>query len=283
MALTTDRDTPPFYAPRVIHGALAAGARTRGGALAMYNGAGYIVQASDSATAGVKVVGVSKRDFDNTSGDAGDVEGDYEEGVFGLDASAALAAAGRANVGHVVYVVDDHTVGLVTDTVHAVVAGILEELTNGVYRVRVGDRYGAPADGDLAALDTVGTAQLADAVADQIMGAPAITIAAEGGDAIAVSVQAKDAQGNNLGIRCHVTWWAADAAYGAPSADPPSAGTAVTTGTALKEHTAEVLGEAFTDATGLLVLTLGEAAVDAWYLMVSIGGRVYASNVIQFA
>lgn len=282
--LATDRDTPMKFSDRVISGELAAGARLRGGALAMYNGAGYLVAASDSATAGVRVAGISKRDYDNTDGDAGDVLAEIEPGVFGLDMTAGLAAAARANVGHVVYVEDDHTVGLVTDSVNTVVAGILEEYEGGIAWVRVGDRYGAPADGDLAELDTIGTAQLANALADIIPGAPTIAIAAEGGDAIAVSVQLKDAQGNNLAGKQRVSWYLSDAAAeGAVSADPPSGGTAVTTGRALVEHTAEVIGESLTDATGLLVLTLTEAGVDAWYLTVMVGPHTVTSAVIQFA
>lgn len=108
------------------------------------------------------------------------------------------------------------------------------------------------------------------------VGTPVITAAAEGGDARAVSVQMPTA------ARHHVTWWLADAANGAPSADPPSGGTAVTTGVALKEHTAEVFGEAVTDAAGLLVLTLTEAGADSWFLMVAVQGTTFASAEIAF-
>lgn len=269
--LTTDRDTPGF-APEIahlIHGPLAAAVRIRRGAIAMFNGAGYITKGAD--TAGCRVAGVSVGDYNNASGAAGDVEGDFEEGVFGMDAAAGLAAAARANVGKTVYIVDDHTVGIAADVTHLIPAGTLEEYTNGVYRVRFADRS-----------DATGVAALADAVADQIMGQPEFTVAAEDGDAIAVSVQARDAQGNALAQRCLVTYWLSDAAAGAPSADPPSAGSAVTTGVALKEHTADVLGEAMTDATGLLVVAVSEAAADTWYLNVAIGGRVFSSGAITF-
>ncbi len=281
--LATDRDTPMKFSDRVIYGELAAAVRLRGGALAMYNGAGYMIPAADVATAGVRVVGVSKRDYDNTDGIAGAVACEVEPGVFGFDMTAGLAAAVRANVGKVVFVEDDHTVGLVTDSVNNVVAGILEEYEGGVAWVRVGDRYGAPQDGDLAALDEIGLDEIADEVADLLPGPPAFVIAAEGGDAIAVSVQLQDIQGNDLAELGHVTWWISDAAAGAPSGDAPSGGTAVTTGTALKEHTADVFGEAMTDATGLLVLTLTEAGDDSWYLNVAFGGIVYTSAEINFA
>lgn len=282
-ALTTDRDTPKFYSERVVHAPIAAASRVRRGALAMFNGSGYVVKASDSAVAGVRVVGVSKGDYDNSGGAAGDVEGDFEPGVYGFNAAAGLAAAARANVGKVVFVVDDNTVGLAADTVNSVPAGLLEEVTNGVYRVRVGDRAGASGDGDLAALDEVGTAQLADAVADIIAGAPTIALGAEAGDARVATVQCKDAQGNDLAARQLVTWWLSDAAAGAPSGDAPSGGTAVTTGVALKEHTAEVFGEAMTDENGVLALTITEAAADSWFLNVEVGGRITTSDEIAFA
>jgi hypothetical protein len=126
-------------------------------------------------------------------------------------------------------------------------------------------------------------AGLPSTINSALLGAPSFSIAAEDSDAIAVSVQMKDRNGTNVAARQRFTWRLADAANGAPSADPPSGGTAVTTGTALKEHTAEVFGEAETDATGLAVLTLTEAGVDTWYLRVDVGGATYASGAITFA
>lgn len=292
MALSKDRNTKTKFKERVIHGKVAAAKKIYAGALLAWNATGYLVPLTDAA--GLKVAGRAEQSADNTDGDDGDLEIDVATGVFEWEVTAAVTSDAQAAVGQIAYGKDDQTIGYASDTANDTPVGIIEELdAQGRFWVSTGRRFRDEALGDLALLDSVGaaeidaaavgTAELADAVADQIMGAPGFTIAAEGSDAIAVSVQAKDAQGNALAIRCHVTWWIADASYGAPSGDPPSAGSAVTTGTALKEHTAEVLGESVTDATGLLVLTFGEAAVDAWYLMVSIGGRVYASNVIQFA
>lgn len=291
-ALTKDRNSPTKHKQRVIHCKVNGGSKIYAGALTAWDADGYLRPMSDAA--GLTVAGRAEAMADNTAGADGAVEVDVAIGVFSWEVSAALEALGQAAVGTMVFGVDDQTVGLSSDTANDTPVGLLEEIdAQGRYWVSTGRRFDDETLGALAALDSVGaaeidagavgTSELANAVADAIPGAPGIAIAAEGGDEIVVTVQAKDIQGNNLAARQLVTWWLSDAALGAPSGDPPSAGTAVTTGVALKEHTADVYGEAMTDAAGVLALTLGEAGVDTWFLNVAIGGTVTASAAITFA
>ncbi len=128
------------------------------------------------------------------------------------------------------------------------------------------------------------SAALSPALGAAIPGTPTLVVGAEATNAIAVSVQVKDITGANIAAKHVVKWWLSAAAGGTPTGSAPNGGTAVTTGTALKEHTAEVFGESFTDATGLLVLTVTDSGTPTFYLNVDIGnGAITSSAAITFA
>lgn len=128
----------------------------------------------------------------------------------------------------------------------------------------------------------VAEAMLANAIADAI---PTITLAVgdETGDAIAVTIQAKDIQGNNNANRFLFSCWLSDAAYGAETATGPDGTVSFTTGTLLEEVTASKRWLAVGDATGKAILSIGHSTTGTWYLNVAINGRVYASSAITFA
>lgn len=112
-----------------------------------------------------------------------------------------------------------------------------------------------------------------------------ITVAAEGGDVINVSVQVKDGSNVDLAQQLSFFAWLSDTAGAAATATAPSAGVAVgTDGVIIVEHTAEIVFELLTDADGLIDLDIGEAGVDTWFLNVRLaGGTVVSSTAITFA
>jgi butyrate kinase len=76
-----------------------------------------------------------------------------ERGVFGFAGTAALISAGQAMVGRKVYLEDNQTVGLASDTTNAIVAGILEEIDDTTFFVAVGlgEEYAGSVNGGDAA------------------------------------------------------------------------------------------------------------------------------------
>lgn len=136
--------------------------------------------------------------------------------------------------------------------------------------------------GTLAALSSVSAAELAGPVQDAIPNV-LISVGAEAGDVIQVSVQFRDAANNALAERMGAYIWLSDAEYGAPVATAPSGGWAPGAGTLIEEHTAGKSGEWVSDATGLIRVDLTESGAKTLYLNVRVGNRVYASSAITFA
>jgi hypothetical protein len=139
----------------------------------------------------------------------------------------------------------------------------------------------AVTSGKLAAA-SVTEAKLADTIADAI---PTITlsVAAESGNTIAVTVQGKDIQGNNNANRFLFHCWLSDAAYGAETATAPDGTVSFTTGTLLQETTTKKRWLAVGDATGKAILSIGHSTTGTWYLNAVINGKVFASSAITFA
>jgi hypothetical protein len=109
-------------------------------------------------------------------------------------------------------------------------------------------------------------------------------VAAEAGDAIAVTVQMVDADGVALAAQYSAWAWLSDTALAAVTADAPSGGTAATTGTILQEHATDVSLDFLTNASGVFVLAITEAGVDTWFLNVRLpSGLVVSSAAITFA
>lgn len=118
---------------------IAAAAVIFAGTLLCYNTSGYLVPGAD--TAKYRFAGVSRNDYDNTSGSNGTLTGEfYRDGVYKF-ASSGLA---RTDVGKPVYLVDDSTVGLLDDSSvdNDVLVGVIEEYVSATQvwvRIIVGD------------------------------------------------------------------------------------------------------------------------------------------------
>ena len=108
-------------------------------------------------------------------------------------------------------------------------------------------------------------------------------VGAEGGNAILVTITLKDANGVALAAAAKATVWLSDTAGAAPSAVAPSGGTAITTGVALKEHTADVLIDAVSNAAGVIGVTITEAGAKSYFVNVAIGNVVASSGAATFA
>lgn len=126
---------------------------------------------------------------------------------------------------------------------------------------------------------SIGTADLGDAVADEIMKAT-VSAGAEAANVIRVTCQVKDAQGNNLaGVR-RVEWNLSDTASSASeTAQAPTV--AYVNGAAWQSITANKKAVAFTDANGALVLDVTLAGDLTIHAVFSVGGKVY-SQALDF-
>lgn len=164
-ALSDDLDTPKKYGERYVRVPAEEDAVCYVGGLLAVNAAGYGVPAAD--TAGLLVIGRCTQGGDNTDGDDGDINFVAERGVFGYAPTAALLALGQAAVGTKVYVEDDQTVGIASDSVNKVVAGFVEEYDEdaGLFYVAVGlgEEYSGSIDG--SDLGTLANAAVAPTVA----------------------------------------------------------------------------------------------------------------------
>jgi hypothetical protein len=264
--------TQPINTPEregaIVSLPVAAATMLYAGTLVAIDASGNAVPAAD--TAGLKVLGRCEEDVVN-AGLAGAKSVRVKRGVFRF-ANSATSAVDADDVGLPCYVEDDSTVAETGD--NSIVAGIVIEV--GSEGVWIDTRFhlhvaAAPANSSITA------AMLANAVADQILGAPGVTVANSGvPDGVAtVTIQARDGQGNALAARCLVRVWFDDGAYGAPT----DLGTlAATTGTILKEDTDDALATVVTDANGVAVLTLDTAADGTVHAMAAIVGLVATGN-----
>lgn len=95
-----------------------------------------------------------------------------------------------------------------------------------------------------------------------------------------VTIQAKDAAGNDLAARCLVRTWTsgrAGADMGAPAAIDTDY--SVTTGTEIEEVTADGDYIVLTDASGTIVMDADDTQDGTLYFMADIGGLVYSDSV----
>lgn len=139
-AAAKNEDITKLYGTRYIAGDVNGGSELFAGAMWAYNDQGLFVPAAD--TAGLSSpVGRGAVYVDGTGlsdGHANLLNKTAEPGVFGYAGSAALVSAGAAMKGKIVYVVDDLTVGLESDTTNAIPAGVLEEIRGSEFFVAVG-------------------------------------------------------------------------------------------------------------------------------------------------
>lgn len=118
------------------------------------------------------------------------------------------------------------------------------------------------------------------------IGGAAITVPAEGGDdAITVSIQLQDAEGDDLAEIGYVLAFFSDAATGIGIAGTaPTTVVAGTDGAILAELVADKLLLLQSEADGDIDIDIGEAGADTWYLVVILpGGRQVVSDPIVFS
>lgn len=160
-ACTKDRNTGR-RSGRLFRDPVAASVKIFAGSLAALDASGNAVPGT--ATTGLMARGRAEETVDNLTGLAGAQSIDIQAGIFGFASDGALT---RANIGKVVYLVDDQTVSATSTGRSA--AGVLVDLEDDTAWVAVGEpeRYTVP-DGSIgsAALapGAVTAAKLADAI-----------------------------------------------------------------------------------------------------------------------
>lgn len=123
---------------------------------------------------------------------------------------------------------------------------------------------------------------LSEELADQVTSVT-ISVGSESSDTISVTVQAKDAAGDDLAEYVLVRAWLGSSAYGGEASTPPNTGFAVSTGTIVKELTTNKHLLAVSNSSGRVVFAIEETGTPTFYLMAELDGRVYASDAITFA
>jgi len=94
-----------------------------------------------------------------------------------------------------------------------------------------------------------------------------------------MTIQLKDASGDNLSERALVRVWFSDTAeYGAPA----TAGTdfSASTGTVIKEIDADQDYDILADATGKVVMEIDDGADNTYYVSAEVDGRVYSGSAV---
>jgi hypothetical protein len=134
-ATTVDRNSPAQYLQREQRLPLTASAVVPAGVIVAVNAAGTVPTGGSSDAPGLVVCGRSAHAADESDGDEYMVA---DRGVFGFAGTAALVSAGQAMVGRTVYLEDNQTVGLLSDTVYGIPVGILEEIDDSTFYVSVG-------------------------------------------------------------------------------------------------------------------------------------------------
>lgn len=127
----------------------------------------------------------------------------------------------------------------------------------------------------------VGPVHLAAGLAEAVPNIQ-ITVGTEANDAIAITIQVRNARGEAVAGRFLLHAWLADSPHAGETPTAPSGTTSFTEGTLLVEPAAKKRWQALTAATGRAVLTVGETGTRTWYLNVELNGRVYAGPAITF-
>ena len=286
-ALSADRNTPRAEGDVQSYPVLT-GVKCWAGGIAVLDSSGWCKPAVTAT--GLVVAGPLDEQVDNTLGSSGDVSVKVRPGTFRFANSAAADEITKAEIGDNCYLVDDQTVAKTSGSSTRSVAGkIVQVDTLGVW-VELGVAItNAPGGALLAANNLSDVSALATArsnlgVAEK-MGAPAIVVGAEAGNAINVAIQLTNSAGADLAVRGAVRAYLSDDAAGdSIAATAPSGGAAIgTDGLAIPL----VAGKAFaliSEADGDIDLTITEAGADTWYLiLVMPDGKLVVSDAITFA
>lgn len=212
---------------------------------------------------------------------------------FNASAGAGLAvtmSAGRAWVGgtgqrKLVRLTSPTSVGSLTDSntnyIYLLQNGTFAKNTTGIPPANsILVATATCAGGVVSSVNNIptGRVNLAELLALQVTA----SVAAEAGNAIVVTLQWKDWAGNNVARRMAAHVWLSDTATGVPTSTAPSAGWSATAGQIVKQFTTNIEALVESDATGKVVLSIGEAGAATWYLRVAAGERIYSSGAITF-
>jgi copper(I)-binding protein len=151
-------------------------------------------------------------------------------------------------------------------------AGVVEEVACDESTITL------PAGGTVQMKDGGTTAaKLATAVQDMV---PYLTVsaAAESSDNVDVTLQVKDAAGNNLAEEHLIEFWLADTATGWELGTAPSGGVSVTTGVAADVATAGKRIRLVTDTNGTAVIRATEAGTKTAYARARLGSKVVTAT-----
>jgi len=124
-ALTAGRNTPQI-AGEIRNGRLAASTAVFAGSLLMRNAAGFVVKGATAT--GLVGIGRAEDAGDNSAGSAGDAAVLYRAGVFRFANSAGADEITVAEIGDVVFAVDDQTVAKTDATASRSPAGFVDNV-----------------------------------------------------------------------------------------------------------------------------------------------------------
>jgi hypothetical protein len=108
------------------------------GSLVCLDASGNAIPGDTIANGAVIAVGKASATVDNSAGAAGDLDVEVEFGVFGWENSAAAEEITAADIGTIVFVVDDQTVGETNAGATLIAAGICTEIRDGQVFVWMG-------------------------------------------------------------------------------------------------------------------------------------------------
>jgi hypothetical protein len=286
-ALTKDRNTPEAAGDIEEYPVLAATTCYAGG-LAVLDSSGWVKPGVTAS--GLIAVGRFEARADNSDGANGAINARVKKGVFRFANSAGGDEITKAEIGDNCYIVDDQTVAKTSDTGARSIAGRIEQVDSQGVWVRLGSSLLAAPGGALLAANNLSDLGSAATARNQLgvyekMGTPSFVIGAEGGNAINVAIQLKDAAGNDLAVRGSVLAYLSDDANGdSVAATAPDGNVAIGTDGVLLPVVADKVFQLVSEADGDIDIDIGESGADTWYLiLVMPDGRLVASNAITFA
>jgi hypothetical protein len=124
-ALTKDKNTLAKKRGRSINMSMAGSTEIFAGSIVCSDASGDAVPGSD--TASIVTMGIADEGVDNSGGSAGELEIRVRKGTFELESSGGSVLT-AADVGRVVYVLDDQTVVKVAGVSNGVKAGMLDSI-----------------------------------------------------------------------------------------------------------------------------------------------------------
>ena len=135
----------------------------------------------------------------------------------------------------------------------------------------------------VAIADNAVSAAKLSATLQDLMPNCSIQVGQEVSDHIDVTVQLKDAAGNNLAQESVLRLWLGDTANGGECSSAPSGGMALQTGTLLATVTTNKHVLAISDGNGTVVLRLTDTGTPTYHLLVESDGKISNGSAITVA